>query len=69
MVIHMMQTNILKMTGSVSFKYVSSLIDFNRLVQLRLVNTTTVAILKKRLEVIKGQKWTSHYRFGVKHDW
>ena len=31
--------------------YIGSLIDFNRLGQLRIANTTTMAILKKRLNV------------------
>ena len=52
---HDADNNILKMTGSQSFRYIGSLIDFNRLGQLRFANTTTMAILKKRLNVSKAQ--------------
>ena len=41
------------MAGSQSFKYIGSFIDFNRLGQLRIANTTTVAILKRDLTSLK----------------
>ena len=53
-VLHIMQINILKMTVVQSFVYIGALIAFKRLNQLRITNTTTVAI-KKRLDVIKAQ--------------
>ena len=50
---HMMQKTSLKLSGSQSFKYIGSFIDFNRLGQLKIVNTTTVAILKRDLTSLK----------------
>ena len=45
---HDAEKTILKMTGSQSPKHFGSFINFNRLGQLRIANTTTVAILNQR---------------------
>ena len=48
-VIPMVQKIYTEMTGSQSFKFVASLMDFKRLGQLRIVNKTTVSLFKEAL--------------------